>query len=174
MGEVPRSEHDPLHPPTTERAHEQTDVSIRPLAVFLGALALSLVLVGAAVVWLFRILEAGAERRDQPPPPLAEENRPTPGPLLQVSPRHDLDVMRQREDRLLNATEWVDRQQGVARVPVERAIELVAKDGFPKWPAAEVGAVPPGGEAERAPAEPAARSPQGSGQTTPAAGGRQP
>jgi hypothetical protein len=164
MGEIPR---DTLHPPTVQRGHEQTDVYIRPLAVFLSVLALSLIVTGALMAWLFDLFENQAERTDPEPLPLAATEPKTPGPLLQVSPRQDLEVLREREERLLHATQWANREAGVVRIPVERAIKLIAEGGFPDWPAAEVGAAPPGGEAGRAPLDPAARAAEGSGQTTP-------
>jgi hypothetical protein len=164
MGEIPR---DTLHPPTVERGHEHTDVYIRPLAVFLAALALSLIVTGGLIGWLFNVFENQAERNDPEPLPLAETAPKTPGPLLQVSPRQDLEVLREREERLLRATQWANRETGVVRIPVEQAMKLIADGGFPEWPAAEVGAAPPGGEAGRAPLEHAARAAEGPGQTTP-------
>jgi len=167
MGEIPR---DTPHPPTVERGHEQSDVQIRPLAIFLAGLAVSLVVTGALMAWLFSALETQAKRSEPEAPPLAADDRPTPGPLLQVSPRQDLEVLRTREERLLNSTGWVVREAGVARIPLERAIELTAQRGFPNWPAAEVGAPPQADGSEKAPLAPAARSPEGTGQTTPVEG----
>jgi hypothetical protein len=62
------------------------------------------------------------------------ETQVTPGPLLQVSPTDDLDALRQREDRELHATEWVDVQRHMVRMPIERAMKLAAERGLPEWP----------------------------------------
>jgi hypothetical protein len=82
--------------------------------------------------------------------------------------------MRRREDRLLNSVEWVDKERGVVRIPIGRAIALTAKRGLPNWPAVETAPPAQGGEAERAPLKPTAESPAGTGQTTPANGDASP
>jgi hypothetical protein len=146
MGDPPRH---PQAPPTVEHGHEHSDVRIRPLAVFLAALTGSLVAVAFICAWLFSVFLSDAERDDQSPAPRAEAGRPTPGPLLQVSSRDDLERLRRREATLLDSSAWVDRERGVARIPIDRAIELTVEKGLPQWPAAEV--TPPAAEPEETP-----------------------
>jgi hypothetical protein len=155
---------------TADRSHEESDVGIRPLAYFLAGLTLSLIVVGGICAWLFDVFERQSERRDPEPPPLARADQPTPGPQLQVSERRDLELMRRREERVLNSIEWVDKERGIMRIPIDRAIELTAERGLPRWPAAEVAPSAEGDEAERSPLQPVADSPAGPGQSTPAAG----
>ena len=54
-----------------------------------------------------------------------------PEPRLEVSPPRDLAAMRAREDVQLNGYHWVDKQQGVVSIPIERAMELIAQRGIP-------------------------------------------
>lgn len=164
MGEPLR---EPLDPPIVPRSHEGTDAPIRPLAVFLLLLTGSLVLTVAAMIALFNLFESAAERRELPLAPLADEDAPTPGPLLQVSPREDMQQYRAREDRTLGSTEWINQPLGVVRIPLERAIELTAAQGFRAWPAADVMAAPAEAEGERAPQPAQAESPSGTGQSVP-------
>ena len=61
------------------------------------------------------------------------------GPPLgarQLRPAHDA-VLGQRivEDQVLRTYGWLDRERGVVRIPIERALELVAKEGLPSRPA---------------------------------------
>jgi hypothetical protein len=169
---------EPLHgspvPPTTDRGYEHSDVAIRPLAMFIAGLAISLIIVSGIVAMLFWLFESGAAETDPAPLPLAQENTVTPGPLLQVSPRQDLELLRERDERLLGTAEWIDRDRGIARIPIERAMERIAEHGLPEWPAVEVAPASQAEDADRAPLEPAARTPQGSGQPTPIEGGRDP
>lgn len=76
--------------------------------------------------------------RSEPPPDRAIEridrSRPA-GPLLQVDPAAEILELRRQEQRALDSYDWVDRSAGIARVPVERALELVLAEG--------VGAVAP-------------------------------
>jgi hypothetical protein len=89
--------------------------------------------------------------------------------LLQVSPRQDLEQMRRREDATLNTPSWVDKERGVARIPIDRAMMITAERGLPEWPAVEATAAPPAAT-ERSVPEPAADTPAGSGRQTPVEG----
>jgi hypothetical protein len=168
---------EPLHgtpiSATTDRGDEHSDVPIWPLVMFLAGLAVSLILVSGVVAWLFFVFERRADELDPKPLPLAEQAPPTPGPLLQISPRQDVELLREREQQALSGVGWIDRERGVVRIPIDRAVALTADRGLPEWPAAD-GSVAEPGNADRTPAEPAARSPEGSGQSTPVEGGSEP
>ena len=47
-------------------------------------------------------------------------------PKLQVSPPADLQKFRAQEDVELNTYGWIDKQRGIARIPIERAMEILA------------------------------------------------
>jgi hypothetical protein len=157
-------------PPSLEQGYEHSDVPIRPLGMFIAILAASLVVIIGIVAALFWMFEGEAAETDPPPLPLAEENPTTPGPLLQVSPREDLDDMRERERQQLSTPAWVDRDRGVARIPIERAMAITAERGLPNWPAVEEPQSQPGAN-DRGPQSPESRTPEGTGQTTPVEGG---
>jgi hypothetical protein len=54
------------------------------------------------------------------PPPIA-------GPVtLQPDPEQDIRQFRTEKQRLLEAYGWVDREHGIARIPIERAMQLLA------------------------------------------------
>jgi hypothetical protein len=52
-------------------------------------------------------------------------------PHLQLSPPKDLREFRAREETELNTYGWIDRTNGVVRVPIDRAMELVLQRGLP-------------------------------------------
>ena len=56
-------------------------------------------------------------------------NEPPPEPRLQVRAPEDLKKMREEEDAVLSSYGWVDRQNGVVHIPVERAMELLVQRG---------------------------------------------
>jgi hypothetical protein len=120
---------------TAAHVHEDSDVSIKKLGIFLAGLAITMIVTGAIVVWLFDLFLEEAEEADVSPSPLAEsgEPAPPPGPLLQVAERLDLRVHRESQEKLIHETAWIDRDRGVVRIP-ERAIELTAERGLPDWP----------------------------------------
>jgi len=100
-----------------------------------GLTAVTLVVMG--LMWGLAVLLKGSlARRDPAPPALAEarEARVPPGPNLQPNPSAELATFRAAEEAELATWAWVDREKGVARVPVERALEIVARRGLPAPP----------------------------------------
>jgi len=120
-----------------EMRHEHADVNVWAI----GKVAIALVLVTIASVFLmvgvFRYFEV-RENAVQPPPPAVEfqgRNLPPEPRLLQNEPQ-DLEEVRAAEDKALNGYGWVDRQHGIVRIPVDRAIDLLAQRGLPSRPQA--------------------------------------
>ena len=54
-----------------------------------------------------------------------------PQPQLQTTPSMDLRTVRAAEEETLKSYGWVDKSNGVVRVPIERAMELLARRGLP-------------------------------------------
>jgi hypothetical protein len=128
----------PVPPMTTDHVHEESDVAIRPLALFLVFLVLGLVLVAVTMSWMFGWFLATTNIQSNFTPVIKPPEVEFTAPALQVSPRRDLQLLREREAQILQATEWIDPAQGVVRIPIERAMEVVAERGFPRWPQVDV------------------------------------
>jgi len=62
--------------------------------------------------------------------------KPAGGVQLEETPVLDLARERAAEDKVLNSYSWVDRQKGIVRVPIDVAIDMVAKKGLPSRAAA--------------------------------------
>ena len=60
-----------------------------------------------------------------------DARRLPPQPQLQKTPIQDLQQMRAAEDQLLNSYGWVDQSKGVVRIPIDQAIDMLAKRGLP-------------------------------------------
>jgi hypothetical protein len=58
-----------------------------------------------------------------------EPTQVAPEPRLQVAPAADLKKLRAIEDARLRQYEWIDRQAGIAAIPIERAMEMLAERG---------------------------------------------
>ena len=54
-----------------------------------------------------------------------------PEPRLQISAERDLAELRAREDLELNSYGWIDKRAGLVRIPIDRAMELILKQGLP-------------------------------------------
>ena len=87
------------------------------------------------VVWLFSVgLKSARASHDPAPSPLAEANarRLPPEPRLQTAPNDDMRTLRAREDAVLSGYGPADRATGTARIPIDRAIEILARTGLPE------------------------------------------
>jgi hypothetical protein len=108
--------------------HEQSEVSVRLIVVSLAFLAVATFVVFVLVVGIFRYLYSTysteeATRLSQPVIP--------PAPRIEVAPYEQLQQLRVKEDHILNTYAWVDRKADVVRVPIDRAIDLLAAKGLP-------------------------------------------
>ena len=114
------------------RGHETRDVDIR----FIGLFSLSMVLLLAGSLalmgWLFGVF-AGRPLGQGRAAPIAETRPYPPGPRLQASPSRDMQGMRRTEDARLQSYGWIDQAAGIARIPIDRAMELLATRGLPSW-----------------------------------------
>jgi hypothetical protein len=135
------SEHRSAPEPGGQIDHE---IDVRLIAR-VGAWLAVVTVAGFIVAWgFYRFLSRGERQLDARPSPIAEASRPAiiPGPPLQTTPERDLAALRKSEQARLTGWAWVDRANGVAQVPVEKAIETVAADGaLPSFqPPVETGA----------------------------------
>jgi hypothetical protein len=54
-----------------------------------------------------------------------------PEPRLQRTPGPDLKAFRAQEDKVLDSYGWIDQSKGVVRIPIDRAIAVLAARGLP-------------------------------------------
>jgi len=113
--------------------HEQSDVNVSAIVVFVIVLVVVGVLIQGAVWVLYRSFEQAASRPSAVEFPLAEGamRRLPPEPRLQVNPRGDLADLRRSEDEVLDTYGWVDRNAGVVRIPIDQAMKLLVERGVP-------------------------------------------
>lgn len=52
-------------------------------------------------------------------------------PHLQVSPTEDLNIFRRREETELNTYGWIDHSNGIVRIPISHAMDLLLQRGLP-------------------------------------------
>lgn len=112
---------------TNGAGHEQSEVSVRLIVVSLGFLAVATLIICLLVVGIFRYFhasfDADASERAKPVVP--------PAPRIEVAPYEQLQQLRIKEDHVLNSYAFVDKDGGVVRVPIDRAIDMLAAKGLP-------------------------------------------
>jgi hypothetical protein len=119
--------------------HEQKDVNA--IAVTKFGIGLSLIII-LSLFGLWGLFHYFAQVEEVSPGaagsvPLEQVSIPKmpPEPRLQSTPKMDLSDMRAAEDQLLHHYSWVDRDKGVVRLPIDRAMDILAQRGLPSRPA---------------------------------------
>ncbi len=109
--------------------YERTDARALPLFSFALSLALIIAASMGICAWVAALLSPDS-RAHEDASPLLELREPPPGPALQARPGGELAAVRAREEALLGRTAWIDPVNGIVRIPIERAMELVASEGW--------------------------------------------
>lgn len=115
-----------------EQAHDDREIAVGTILRVSGALLLVVGLSMAGMLSFTDWQRASEERQHEPPPPMATELPDAPPvPRLQARPIETLEALRAKEEALLSSYGWADREQGLVRVPIARAIEIMAARGLP-------------------------------------------
>jgi hypothetical protein len=114
---------------TPVHLHDEQEVAVRGIVYFGIVLVATIVVVAMICGWLFGFLPneqvartTGAQGRRTAPP----------GPQLQVDAPEDLRRIRESDQAILNSYGWIDKEQGVVRLPIGRAMDLLAERGLPR------------------------------------------
>ncbi len=129
----------PDKPANPSVRHETSDANLPGIVLFVIILLVSGVIIYGAVWAMYRDFEKEQATTGPQEFPIAADamRRLPPEPRLQTDPRGDLLKMREDEDRILHSYGWVDRNGGIVRIPIERAMELSLQRGFKSRPAPE-------------------------------------
>jgi len=137
------------HPPnsTGNGGYERQDIGVAPILYFLLGLAVAGFLVYFVVNGIYSYLEKQSEAQQTSVSPLVT-NAPTdtrklpsdyrnylqqnfPSPQLEIDERNQLDKIRIEEEQTLSTYDWVDQKGGTVRIPIDRAMDLLAQRGLP-------------------------------------------
>lgn len=116
---------------TPETLHEISTVQVKPIVLFAVILAVTALATFATVKVLLDYMNFNHARVDVPISPLANPEQVPPAPHLQVSSGQDLLELHAKESTALTSYRWINKDQGVVGIPVEKAIELLAQRGLP-------------------------------------------
>ena len=111
--------------------YERSDANIPFIWKFVAGLFLLILLTLLLMLVMFRYLSQEPASADLPVPTPMEANRVLPpAPRLQVGNAGDFEQLRKKEEEALNQYGWVDKNAGIVRIPVSRAMELLAERGL--------------------------------------------
>lgn len=133
--------------PNGHGSFERRDIGIAGVLYFLAGLAIAGMLVHFVVTGVYSFLEKRNEVRQAPVSPLVT-NAPAdtrhlvvdykdylkqnfPGPQLEIDERNQLDSVRTDEAQMLSTYDWIDQNSKTVRIPIGRAMDLIAQRGLP-------------------------------------------
>ena len=121
---------------------EHEDLSSRGAFYFFAGLALLGLVIYLMMFGMYRFLDSYETAHQSPLSPLATPQADTravtpenaqafPQPRLEENERTELRRFIEDQDRKLATYDWVDKDRGTMRIPIERAMELIVERGLP-------------------------------------------
>ncbi len=127
--------------------YERRDIGVGAVLYFLLGLALFILICSLVVSGVFHYLEKRSNAAQAPVSPMITHapvdtrKLPTdyreylkqnfPSPQLEIDERTQLDKIRLHEEERLSTYDYIDKQSGTIRIPIERAMDLIAQRGLP-------------------------------------------
>lgn len=144
----------------TSLGYESRDVNVTGIVVFLTAMMIFVVVTALVCYGVGKVLNAHMNQEEGPASKwsktvnirqlgnmpsnpemqnkVAQLMRSFPTPQVQVdNGDEDIATLHGKEDLLLDHYTWIDESKGTVRIPIERAMELIAERGLPVAPPAK-------------------------------------
>jgi hypothetical protein len=137
-------------------SYERRDIGVAAVLYFLLALAIGGVFVHFVVSGIYSFLDKRTEANQSPmsplitsaptdtrhlPPEYKTDSEGTdyekyleknfPAPQLETDERTELNKVRLREENALSSYDYIDKNAGTVRIPIDRAMDLIAQRGLP-------------------------------------------
>ena len=132
---------------------EREDLGAKPILLTLAGIAIGILVIYFVVHGIYRVMS----HYDETHQPVVSPLKPAvqgdtrvgtkadvekfPEPRLEEDERGELKDVRLGEEDKLYSYGWVDEKAGVVRIPIDRAMELIAQRGLPTRP--QTGTTPP-------------------------------
>jgi hypothetical protein len=128
MSEPHSADHD-----NPDVVHEESDVNVGAILRYGAGLLVVGLIVHVFLWWLVGAYERQHERTQTQVYPMAagQQDRLPPEPRLQNTPQQDMSALRTKQEALLNEYGWVNKEAGIARIPIEEAMRMVVERGLP-------------------------------------------
>jgi hypothetical protein len=147
-----------IHPVKTNghTDFERRDIGVGGVLYFLAGLAVAGIVIHFVVAGLYRYLENRSEAQQKAvsplvtnpvrdtrtlPPQFKTDSEGTdyqkyleksfPAPQLEIDERTELDKVRLYEENTLSTYDYVDKNAGTVRIPIDRAMDLLVQRGLP-------------------------------------------
>jgi hypothetical protein len=136
--------------------YERRDIGIGGVLYFMVGLAVAAIIIHFVIAGMYRYLEHHAEAQQKTisplvtnpardtrtlPPQFKTDSEGTdyekylqqsfPSPQLETDERTQLNKVRLAEENTLSTYDYVDKDAGTVRIPIDRAMDLVVQRGLP-------------------------------------------
>ena len=113
-------------------AISRDDINLRGVVMTSLALVVVAIVVQVAMWLLFDYFAVREAAKTPHLYPLAStETRLPPQPRVQANPAEDMKALRLESEAMLTSYAWVNEKAGIVRIPIDRAMILVAERGLP-------------------------------------------
>lgn len=114
-------------PDTVPQRRAEDQVNVRAVAWASAAIVAAIVIAAGLAYFIFR-KNMGPQGYSGPNAALDMQ---IAGPALESTPASDRVAFEADKQKLINSWQWVDRTGGIARIPVEQAMRVLAGQGAP-------------------------------------------
>jgi hypothetical protein len=111
--------------------HEVRDADVRPIVLTGIGLAIGVLLSGLLIYGILRFLSTHEVESFRSNPMAVFDSQIPPAPRIEEHPAIEIQQLRAQEEQMLSTYGWVDKNKGVVRIPLDRAMELQLERGFP-------------------------------------------
>jgi hypothetical protein len=116
-----------------ENRFERGDVNFLAIGKFAIGLIITTIFCIGLVLGMFQYLlhREGGVPASRIESPAQDARQLPPEPRLEQTPALDLMEMRGAEDQVLTHYAWLDQANGIVRLPIDRAMDLIVQRGLP-------------------------------------------
>jgi len=114
-----------------QSGYEKSDASPRGLLYFALVIAAILAATFLSLILVFKYFQKAQNPGSVVAAPFAGTRPLPPPPRIQPNPGIDMQSYYQSQQNILNTYGWIDRQSGVVRLPIDRAMDLLLQRGLP-------------------------------------------
>jgi hypothetical protein len=130
---------------TAEVGHELSDLSPKRISFFAIGLAALVMIALLACYGLLLWMVKSEARLAEAPNRFAAQPAPRVQPQLAVEPGRAMKALREQEQTRLKSYGWVDQENGIVHIPIERAMDMLVQKGLPARQSKPQAAVKSGG-----------------------------
>jgi hypothetical protein len=144
---------------TGQEGFEREDMSPAGVFYFMVGLAIVAILIHFIVTGMYRYLDSYDTQHQAPMNPMAVKTgvdprtmtfheagghmqKTFPQPVLEDNERQQFGALVEKQDEVLASYDWVDQKNGVVRIPIDKAMDLLADRGLPVRNAGAASATP--------------------------------